>query len=217
MMRIIFVRHGETEYNYESRYQGHTDSRLSELGRCQSARVVERLGAEKIAAVYSSDLVRACETAQAIAAPHNLAVRTDADLRECAFGDWEGLTVKQISERYPDLYRNYTRDSVTHRAPNGERLEDLQARVVRLVDSIAAAHPDETVVIVTHGGPIRAFFCHAFDAKLETFRKIRLDNCGITILSLGSDGRWLLETLNDAHHLDGLELPEQPQFMAADA
>jgi alpha-ribazole phosphatase len=217
MTRIIFVRHGETEYNCQSRYQGHTDSRLSELGRCQSARVAERLGAETIAAVYSSDLVRASETAQAVAALHRLSVSTDADLRECAFGDWEGLTVKQISERFPALYRSYLRDSVTHRAPNGERLEDLLARVVRAVDSIVAAHPGGTSVIVTHGGPIRAFFCHAFDAKLDTFRKIRLDNCGITILSLGADGRWFLQSLNEAHHLEGLEMPEQPRLMAADA
>ena len=216
-MRIIFVRHGETEYNTESRYQGHTDSMLSEPGLWQSARVAKRLEDEEIAAVYSSDLSRAAETARAIASLHDLPVLTDLDLRESAFGDWEGLTVREIAERYPDVWRSYLRDSVTHRAPNGERLEQMQERVVRAIDSISKSQPGETVVVVTHGGPIRAFFCHAFDAPLTTFRKIRLDNCGITILSLRPDGRWFLEVLNGVSHLDDAESPDEPDSMVADA
>lgn len=204
-MRVIFVRHGETTFNIESRYQGHTDAELSDLGRRQSERVAERLKDEKIAAIYSSDLSRANETAQAIAAFHGLSIQTDEALRECAFGEWEGLSVSEIAERYPELYQNYQRDSVTHRAPNGERLEELQERVVQAVEQIAERHPDGTVVIVSHSGPIRVFFCHALGAGLETFRRIHLDNCGITTLSLNSDGRWFLEVLNETCHLAGLE------------
>lgn len=216
-MRIIFVRHGETEYNVESRYQGHTDTDLSELGRRQARAVAKRLKYESISAVYTSDLSRASETAQAIAAFHDLPVQRTESLRECAFGEWEGLTVKQIAERYPDLFRNYIRDSVTHRAPGGERLEQLQARVVCAVDAIAERHPGDTVVIVTHGGPVRAFFCHAFGTTLETFRKIRLDNCSLTTFSLGTDGRWFLEALNDVCHLEEQEPEDQPQYMSSDA
>lgn len=201
-MRIIFVRHGETVYNTEARYQGHTDSELSELGRKQAAAAGERLKGEKIAAVYSSDLSRASDTARAIAAHHNLPVQTDDGLRECAFGDWEGLSVSEIADSFPDLYEKYRRNSVAHRAPNGERLEELQQRVVLAVKRIAERHPDDTVLIVTHGGPIRAFFCHALGAGLQTFRKMGLDNGGITTLSLDSDGRWFLEVLNDTCHLD---------------
>jgi alpha-ribazole phosphatase len=209
-VRLIFVRHGETVYNTESRYQGHTDSELSKLGRKQAAAAGERLKSEKIAAVYSSDLSRAADTARAIAAHHNLAVQTDDALRECAFGEWEGLSVKEIADAFPELYENYRRDSVAHRAPNGERLEGLQERVVRAVNCIAERHPADTVVIVTHGGPIRAFFCHAFGAELQTFRKMGLDNGGITTLSLDSDGRWFLEVLNDTCHLEALDAAGNP-------
>lgn len=204
-MRLIFVRHGQTDFNNESRYQGHTDAGLSELGRRQAAAVAERLKDEKITAVYSSNLSRASDTAEAIAAFHNLPIQTDDRLRECSFGDWEGLTVTEISETYTELYENYRRDSITHRAPNGERLEDLQKRVVAAVNDIVEKHPDDTIVIAVHGGPIRAFFCHALGADLKTFRKIRLDNCGITTLSKGSDGKWFLEIMNDTCHLDGLQ------------
>ena len=204
-LRVIFVRHGETVFNIESRYQGHLDAELSELGRLQSQRVAERLQGEEIAAVYSSDLSRAGDTAQAIAGCHGLKVEIDESLRECAFGEWEGLSVSEIAERYPELYQNYLKDSVTYRAPEGERLESVQERVVKMVRRIEERHPDDTVVIVTHGGPIRAFFCHALGASLQTFRKVNLANCSITTFSRDSDGKWFLEVLNDSCHLEGLE------------
>jgi broad specificity phosphatase PhoE len=181
----------------------------------QAAFAGGRLRSEKIAAVYASDLSRAVQTAEGIAGPHGLTVRTDADLRECAFGDWEGLTVTEIAERYPELYRNYLGDSVTHRAPSGERLEHLRERVARAVESIARNHPEETVVVVTHGGPIRAFLCHAFGAELSTFRKIATGNCGITVFSRAPEGRWVLEALNDTSHLYGAKpCDEQAQAEA---
>jgi len=203
-LRIIFVRHGQTVYNNESRYQGHTDAALSDLGRKQADRVAERLKNTRLAAVYSSDLSRAKDTADAIASLHGLRVEVDTDLRECSFGEWEGLTVTEIRERFPKEYANYRQDSVRYRAPGGERLEDLQARVVRAVNRIAERHPDDTVVIATHGGPIRAFFCHALGTELATFRKLHLDNAGITVLST-KNGLWSLELLNDTCHLGSLE------------
>jgi len=201
-VRLIFVRHGQTIYNVELRYQGHTDSELSELGRQQAIKVAERLRDEDVAAVYSSDLRRAGETAEIIARFHGLPVEADDLLRECAFGDWEGLTVAEIRDAYPELYQSYLEDSVKHRAPNGERLESLVQRVGEAVDRIVGRHPDDIVVIVGHGGTIHAFICHALGASLYSFRKIRLDNCSVTVFSLDADGRWLLEALNDTCHLE---------------
>ena len=148
---------------------------------------------------------RARQTADIVAAELGLDVREVAEVRECAFGEWEGLLVKEIAQKYPDLYQNYLKDSVTYRAPLGERLESVQERVVRMVRRIEERHPNDTVVIVTHGGPIRAFFCHALGAPLQTFRKINLANCSITIFSRDPDDRWLLEVMNDSCHLEGLE------------
>jgi alpha-ribazole phosphatase len=200
-LKIIFIRHGQTAWNAESRYQGHSDSDLSDAGREQAERAADRLKNEPIAAVYSSDLRRAFDTGKEIASLHGLSVVTDPRLREVAFGEWEGLTVDEIREKYELLYEHYRKDSVTNRAPGGERLEAMQARVVEAVDEISVRHPKETVVIATHGGPIRAFFCHAFDADLVTFRNIGLDNGSITIFELLDSGRWFLEVLNDTLHL----------------
>ena len=205
-MRIIFVRHGQTVYNSESRYQGHSDTELSDLGRRQAGCAAERLKGEKITAIYTSDLKRAKDTAKAIAVFHNVPVQSDPRLRECCFGDWEGLTVSEITERYTEHYQNYRNDSVTNRAPNGERLESLQERVVSAIDEIVERHPDETVAVVVHGGPIRAFICHALGTDLRTFRKMSLENCSITTFSLEPNGRWFLESLNDACHLGKLRV-----------
>jgi len=198
---MIFVRHGQTVWNAESRYQGHSDTDLSEVGRLQALRVADRLKCEPISAVYSSDLRRASDTAAMIAERHGLDVQTDVRLRECEFGEWEGLTVTQIKERYAEIYRIYQVDSVTQRAPKGERLESLVARVGEAIDEIAERHPDDTVVVAGHGGTVHAAVCYMLGASLYTFRKIRIDNCSITTLSLDPDGRWLLEALNDTCHL----------------
>lgn len=200
-MRIILVRHGHTTWNGENRYQGHKNSDLSELGRLQAASVADRLADEKIDAIYSSDLQRAVDTAEAIAGYHGLPVHTDCRLREAAFGEWEGLTVSEIKERYPDLYERYRADSISNRAPGGETLDQLQTRVVSAVEEIVSMHPVGTVVAVVHGGPIRAFFCHAMHTDFRSFRKMSLHNCGITVFACESDGRWVLTLLNDTCHL----------------
>ena len=199
-MRIIFVRHGQTVYNRESKYQGQMDAQLSELGLKQAELVAARLKHENISAVYSSDLSRARETAEQIAAYHNMKVNVETGLRECSFGAWEGLTVSSVMEKYPVLYSDYQSDSVRFRAPGGERLEELQERTVQTVEGIVSEHHKSTVLIVTHNGPIKAFLCHALDTGLETFRKIRLDNIGITIFSREPGRNWFLETLNDSCH-----------------
>ena len=203
-MRIIIVRHGETVYNLEKRYQGHTDVELTDLGREQAVRTAERLSHEPVAAVYSSDLIRASETARIIARPHHLRVQTDVRLRECAFGDWEGLNVDEIRERYPEEWGDYRQDSVRHRAPRGERLESVLDRVRCAAEHIEERHPHDTVVLVGHGGALTAFCCYALGASLYTFRKLRLENCGITIFSRDPSRPWFLEVLNDTCHLDGM-------------
>ncbi len=216
-MRIHFVRHGETDFNAASIYQGHTDTHLSALGRSQAAAVGERFHDMQVDVVYSSDLARAFETGCAIADHHGLEIHRVSDLRECSFGEWEGLSVTEIGEQYPELYRNYIRDSFNYRAPGGERLEEMQNRVVRAVNEISQRHPDDDVVVATHGGPIRVFICWALGAPLEDFRRIRLDNCGISTFTLGADGGWTLESMNDVCHLGAHETEESPEYMSSDA
>lgn len=203
-MRLIVVRHGQTASNKEKRIQGHENTHLSDFGRMQARFVADRLKNESIEAIYSSDLNRAYETAEPIAEMHNLPIITDARFRECCFGEWEGKTVDEVKAEYPVLFNEYQKDSIKNRAPGGEKLEELQLRIAEAVNEIADNHADDTVVLVTHGGPVKALICYALGADLTAFRHIGPDNCGISILSRVSDNRWYLDTMNDTCHLDSI-------------
>jgi broad specificity phosphatase PhoE len=144
---LILVRHGETDWNRDRRIQGHTDVPLNEAGREQSRRLAETLDG-RFVAIYSSDLSRAVETASILAAPLGLAVQVKSDLRERHFGTWEGLTDAVVLERFPEARGGSWGD--------GETTDEMAARVVSALREIAAVHAGETVLVVTHGGPMRA-------------------------------------------------------------
>jgi broad specificity phosphatase PhoE len=147
MSSLLLARHGETDWNRDHRVQGHTDVALNAAGRAQADALADSLDGTRIDAVYSSDLSRAVETADAVARRHGLDVVVDTDLREKNFGSWEGLTDVEIADRFPD--------SVRGRWGDGESTEDVAARVLPAIERIRARHPGESVLVVSHGGPIR--------------------------------------------------------------
>jgi broad specificity phosphatase PhoE len=175
MTEILLVRHGETDWNLEGRVQGHTDRPLNETGRRQALALAERLVLEKLDAVYSSDLARARDTAALIAARHGLDVIEATDLREKDFGSWEGLTATEILARFPDADRGEWGD--------GENSAEVAARVVAALMQIAAAHLGGRVVVVSHGGPMRAALTHSGREALGP-----IANCDLVRLTV-SDGR----------------------------
>jgi broad specificity phosphatase PhoE len=139
---LLLVRHGETEWNRTRRFQGHADPPLNETGRGQARALAAELAGERIAFVYASDLARARETAEIIAAPHGLPVVVEPGLREIDVGSWMGLT----------------REEVDGRAWDGETREAHSERVLGAILQIASRHEDGGVLIVTHGGSIRRVF-----------------------------------------------------------
>ena len=149
---ILFVRHGETDWNLERRVQGHTDRPLNETGRAQARALAAELSDERLTAVYSSDLVRAHETAAIVAEPHGLEVTVLPDLRERDFGTWEGLTDDEIRNRFPQASTGHWGDAETP--------AEMTRRVVDALERIAAAHPGGRVLVVAHGGPARALLRH---------------------------------------------------------
>jgi uncharacterized phosphatase len=145
---ILLARHGETDWNLGRRVQGQSDTPLNETGRAQARTLAEELAGERIDAVYSSDLVRAHETARIVAEPRGLGVTALPDLREKNFGTWEGLTDDEILVRFPDARTGPWGD--------GEATEDVARRVVAALLRIAESHPGGQVLVVSHGGPLRA-------------------------------------------------------------
>ena len=174
--RILLARHGETEWNRLGRWQGHADPPLNETGRRQASALAEQLEGDGIVAVYSSDLRRASETARIVADRLRLGVTEDRALREIDVGSWSGLTREEVRERYPEGFARWLDGEIGH---DGETREALTARVVRAVERIAAAHPDEHVLLVTHGGVARALRRHAAGDPGES-----LENAGTVALAL---------------------------------
>jgi broad specificity phosphatase PhoE len=169
MTTVLLVRHGETDWNREHRWQGWADVPLNELGRRQAAELAARLREVGLDAVYSSDLRRAFETAELVAAERGLRVIADPGLREIDVGSWSGLTRAEIDERFGGVWPADAETDDAHAA----RVRGAAARILR-------EHPGGTVLLVTHGGTIRALLDDPLD---------RIDNCQALEL------RWVDERL----------------------
>ncbi|MFQ6014336.1 MAG: histidine phosphatase family protein [Anaerolineae bacterium] len=198
MTGLILVRHGETEMS--GRYLGHTDPPLSTRGRAQAAVLAERLAGEPLVAVYSSHLRRALMTAQLIAAPHRLEVGVTTDLAELDFGDWDSLTYQEIARNDSEWLARWLANPLAVRPPGGETLAEMSERVMGAIKSIVAEHAEETVAIVTHGGPARATVCHALGIPLSAQWRVCQDLAAISRLEFKAR-RATLVSLNDICHL----------------
>jgi broad specificity phosphatase PhoE len=179
MTTLLLVRHGETDWNRDSRWQGGSDTRLNDLGREQARTLAEQLDGN-IDVVYSSDLARARETAEIVAAKLGLVVRLDPRLRERGFGSWEGLTTTEIEERFADSHRRWLTGEGAG-ADDAEAFEDFSARVNDFLADVLRLHPDEEVLVISHGGSIRVI--HALAAGVDYVRDHRLipgvPNCAV--------------------------------------
>lgn len=204
MTRLLLVRHGETIWNSELRYQGQKDIPLNDIGRAQAERVRERLAHEEFTAVYSSDLERASRTAAVIARGRGVPHECLVELREANFGDWEGLTYAEASARFPDVAKARRDDPERTQPPNGESLAQVRERALAAVDRLLARHADETILISGHGGPLRALLCGLLGLDLRFAWRLRLDNCSLSIVDTYPEGA-ILSLLNDVYHLRGIE------------
>lgn len=180
MTTILLARHGETDWNRQSRWQGHADPPLNEFGREQARELAERLASEPISAVYSSDLRRAHETARIVAERLGLDVTAVPDLREVDVGEWSGLSVDEVHERFPAGIERWRAGGKGW--DGGESYGEMGRRVVGALERIAASHPDETVLVISHGGAIRATVAHARGMSYEQQRLLdpqHVSNCEI--------------------------------------
>jgi broad specificity phosphatase PhoE len=167
--RILLARHGESDWNREGRWQGHADRPLTSLGREQARALAARLAATALDAVYASDLERARATAEAVALPRRLEVRTRGDLREVDVGTWTGLSWPEVTARYPDGYERWQHGRTGWEG--GESYEQMGHRVVAAVAEIGRVHEGGTILVVCHGGPIRAVLARAAGIELDSHRR----------------------------------------------
>ena len=189
MTTIFLARHGETDWNNQRRWQGHADRPLNDVGREQARELAETLAGRTIDVVYSSDLIRAHETARIVADRLALPIEVDVGLREVDVGDWSGRAHDEVENADPEGFRRWQQGGKGW--SGGETYEEMGSRVVGTVLRLAESHPGKTILIVSHGGSIRA--CRAAAAGL-TYAGSRMSavggmaNCEVVELRM-ADGR----------------------------
>jgi probable phosphoglycerate mutase len=203
---ILLARHGESDWNRAKRWQGFADRPLTELGREQAVALAERLGDTELDAVYSSDLQRARDTAEIVARSKGLRVETTPDLREVDVGSWSGLTRAEAEARFPDAYARWLQGGEGW--DDGETYEEMSRRVVAAIARVATQHPNGRVLVVAHGGSIRAVHAAALGLDVHTYRRIQRVEPNATLSAVCVDGGRLSE-LCRTEDLDDFLLAEQ--------
>lgn len=196
-MRLILIRHGETE---NSKYNGVTDVPLSRKGQLQAEALKKKLEKEPIGKIYTSDLSRAVETAKTINLPHGADLEIEPDLREINFGLWEGLSGPEINIRYKEQFEKWMEETTEYRFPKGETLAEARRRVVGVLAGIKTEQRDKDIAMVGHGGPIKIILCEALNLGMPNFWKIRLDQGSISVVELGEESQ-VVSLMNDTCHL----------------
>jgi broad specificity phosphatase PhoE len=200
MRLLLLARHGQSVANAGRRFQGAQDVPLSDLGLRQATALGAALRG-RLARVYASPLVRARRTAEAVVAEVGAPLTLVDDLRELSLGEWEGCTVDEIRARPGDPYARWVRDPVEHMPPGGEPLGAVQARALRALDAIAAAHPDgEEVLVVSHGGVISACLAHWLGLPLSSIWRLTVGNASVSRIA---PPRVL--SVNETAHLAGID------------
>ena len=199
MLRLYFMRHGETVWNTERRYQGMTDIELSEEGLRQAECAAKRFKNIKIDKIYASPLKRAMKTAEKIAAEKGLEIISEDNFREIHFGEWEGKTVPELTEKYGESYTNFIREPHKYGFPGEGSVENVINRIKPGIDRLIA-EDEGNVLIVSHGGIIRLMIMYIMGLDSSWFTKMWINNTGVSIVEIKNDRRLLL-TLNDSAHL----------------
>jgi broad specificity phosphatase PhoE len=203
-MKLVIVRHGETEWNVQHKVMGQLDSPLTAKGIQQAKAIADRLRRLKFTSIYSSDLGRAVQTANIIAETCGKQIIFDAELREWNMGIFEGLTVSEMHEKFPQERQDYEQIGDEYIIPKGESLTQCRARGFRILNAIAERHSDENVVVVTHGCVLMGFFEMVLDLRTGNTWRFKLDNANFCAFEYVKE-RWSLVVWNDVSHLEMME------------
>jgi broad specificity phosphatase PhoE len=210
-MRLIIVRHGESEWNRIHRYQGQLDAPLSDLGLRQAEALATRLKGEQIDEMYSSPLQRAALTAKAIAAYHPDVPFTFAEeLLEIHHGEWQGKFADEIVASYADGLREWREHPTRSQMPGGESFSNVLKRTLDFREAIYERHRDETVLISTHDVVVKILVADALGMNMDRINRIWVTNASISVIEYGSDLPYLV-SLSEACHLGTLASTREGQ------
>lgn len=186
--RLYLVRHGETHWNAIKKFQGHSDIPLSPKGRQQAITLAKYMQQRGIAidAAYSSDLCRTVETAEILMQHSNIPITTIRQLREINFGEWEGYTLEELHGNYPEQLGKWWQDPLTTRISGGESLADVVERVIPEVKNMIKNHPEQNVLLASHGGVIRVIISYVLGINMNQYWRLHLDNCSLNVLHFPS-------------------------------
>ncbi len=197
---IILIRHGETEWNSQHRIQGHSNSDLSSVGQAQIQALGQWMKNVPFDLIYSSDSLRAKQTAESITQFSGHELQFDQRLREKNLGVFEGLTSEEARERHPEVFRLFKTAGSKYVIDEGESTQQLQDRALEIVNEIRIKHPEERVLLVTHGGFIRVVMKHSLGLSLETPTRFLIRNTGV--FRLVWEDKWLVSQMGGVSHLE---------------
>jgi probable phosphoglycerate mutase len=198
--RICIIRHGETDWNVAKRIQGHTDIPLNETGRAQALAMAFSAAHQRFHAIYSSDLLRATETAAALAQREDQVVKPLPQLRERHYGLFQGITAAEGAERYPQAYAHYVARDLDYDFETGESLRHFADRVAEGIDWLVRHHSGQTIAAVSHSGVLDVVYRRATGRPLHTPRDFVIPNCGLNWFHFDGQG-WHLDAWADRHYL----------------
>ena len=213
-IKILLVRHGETDWNLAGRFQGRSDVPLNQKGREQASALALALKRESLAAIYCSPLARAKETAHLIKAYHpSVPLYEEEGLVEMNLGEFEGIEGRRWAEKYADFRSAWRDNPASVTMPGGESLQEVQARAMAALERISKAHPpDCTLLVCSHNFVILTILCHALEIPLDRFRELKQGTAAMNVLYL-QGGRLRAEVVNDRSHLpreEGKKIKEEP-------
>ena len=197
---IILIRHGETEWNSQKRMQGHSNSDLSEVGRGQIQALGELMKNVSFDHIYSSDSLRTRQTAEAITQYSGHTLQFDQRIREKNLGVFEGLTSTEAKERHPEVYSLFKTAGANYVIDEGESTQQLLERALEFIEEIRLRHPQERVVMVTHGGVVRVLMKHALGLSIDAPTRFIIKNTGI--FGLIWNENWLVTQMGGVYHLE---------------
>ena len=210
-MRLIIIRHGESEWNRIGRYQGQQDAPLSELGLRQAEALAERLRSEPLDAIFTSPLQRAARTAETVARHHpNVPFQRESALLEIGHGDWEGLMVDEVVSRYGEGLHEWRKHPTRAQMPNGESFSNILKRVLDFQERLCAEYSDKNVLLSTHDVVVKILVADALGMDMDRINRIWVTNASISVIEYGDELPYLV-SLSEACHLGRLETVRENQ------